>query len=101
MNDMRVRHDAILKALSHPVRREMLAWLKDPQTHFAGQAHPLEMGVCAGSFERCGLSQSTVSAHLAVLADAGLVTTRKVGPFVFYMRNETAIDAFRASLINL
>ena len=27
-------------------------------------------------FERCGLSQSTVSAHLAVLQRAGLVRTR-------------------------
>ncbi len=101
MNDIGADHDAILKALAHPVRRDMLSWLKEPELHFPAQAHPLDMGVCAGSFERCGLSQSTVSAHLAVLAASGLVTTRRVGPYVFYSRDEKAIDAFRTSLNNL
>lgn len=101
MDDMVSDREAILKALAHPVRLDMLAWLKEPEQHFQGQSHPFEMGVCAGSFERCGLSQSTVSAHLAVLAACGLVTTRKVGPFVFYARDERAIDAFRASLADL
>lgn len=101
MNDMVPDRDIILKALAHPVRREMLAALKNPQAHFAFQAHPLEMGVCAGSFEKCGLSQSTVSVHLSVLAEASLVTSRKVGPYVFYTRNEPMIDAFRASLKDL
>lgn len=93
--------DLILKALSHPVRRDMLAWLKEPEKHFAGQEHPLEMGVCAGQFARCGLSQSSVSAHLAVLSDAGLVTPRRVGQWVFYKRDEAAIAAFRAALDDL
>ena len=101
MDDTNADHDAILKALAHPVRRAMLSWLKEPRLHFPAQAHPLDMGVCAGSFERCGLSQSTVSAHLAVLAASGLVTTRKVGPYVFYARDEKAIDAFRSSLDDL
>lgn len=101
MNDMMTDHDAILKALAHPLRRAMLSSLKEPEKHFSGQAHPLDMGVCAGSFERCGLSQSTVSAHLAVLAASGLVTTRKVGPYVFYARDEQAIAAFRSSLQDL
>lgn len=101
MDDIKPDRDAILKALAHPVRREMLATLKNPEAHFASQAHPLEMGVCAGSFEKCGLSQSTVSVHLSVLADAALVTTRKVGPYVFYKRNEAMIDAFRSSLSDL
>lgn len=94
-------HDTILKALAHPARRDMLNWLKEPETHFAGQEHPLDMGVCAGQFERCGLSQSTVSAHLATLAGAGLVTTRRVGQWIFYKRNEEAIAAFVKALSNL
>lgn len=93
--------DIILKALAHPVRREILGWLKEPERHFSRQVHPLEMGVCAGQFERCGLSQSTVSAHLATLASAGLVTTRKVGHWVFYKRDEDTISAFRATLSDL
>ncbi|AEG53205.1 helix-turn-helix transcriptional regulator [Sinorhizobium meliloti WSM1022] len=93
--------DEILKALAHPTRMEILTWLKEPQAHFSGQEHPLDMGVCAGQFERCGLSQSTVSSHLAVLQRAGLVTTRRVGQWVFYRRNEETIAAFLKTIGDL
>jgi DNA-binding transcriptional ArsR family regulator len=93
--------DAILKAVAHPVRRDMLAWLKEPEKHFSSQAHPLEMGVCANQFERCGLSQSTVSTHLATLASSGLLKQRRVGQFVFYTRDEETLAAFRSSLADL
>ena len=87
--------DEILKALAHPKRLEILAWLKEPGEHFAGQEHPLEFGVCAGQIEkRCELSQSTVSSHLATLQRAGLVTTRKVGQWVFFKRDDDKIAAF-------
>jgi DNA-binding transcriptional ArsR family regulator len=85
----------ILKALAHPKRLEILAWLKEPGEHFPLQEHPLEFGVCAGQIEkRCELSQSTVSAHLATLQRAGLVTTRKVGQWVFFKRDDEKIAAF-------
>ena len=93
--------DEILKALAHPARMEILTWLKEPEVLFSGQEHPLEMGVCAGQFERCGLSQSTVSSHLAVLQRAGLVTTRRVGQWVFYKLNEETIAEFLKAIGNL
>lgn len=87
--------DTIIKALAHPVRRDILHWLKEPERHFADQEHPLEIGVCAGKIDqRCGLSQSTVSAHLATLQRAGLVSSRKVGQWHFFKRNEATIQAF-------
>jgi DNA-binding transcriptional ArsR family regulator len=86
--------DEILKALAHPTRLEILNWLKQPERHFADQEHPLELGVCAGQFERCGLSQSTVSAHLGTLHRAGLVSTKRLGQWVFYKRNEALIAEF-------
>ncbi|SOC45828.1 ArsR family transcriptional regulator [Rhizobium subbaraonis] len=86
--------EEIFKALAHPVRVEILNWLREPERHFASQEHPLEMGVCASQFERCGLSQSTVSAHLATLHRADLVTTRRIGQWIFYKRNEETIAAF-------
>src|SRR5262245_30372055 len=87
--------DEIMKALAHPVRREILAWLKAPEKVFKEQLHPFEMGVCAGMiFEKSELSQSTVSAHLATLQKAGLVTTRKVGQWIFYSRNDALIAQF-------
>ena len=90
--------DEILKALAHPTRLEILNWLKEPEKHFTTQEHPLEIGVCAGQFERCGLSQSTVSAHLGTLHRADLVTTKKLGQWVFYKRNEAVIAEFLESL---
>ena len=41
--------DEIIKALSHPVRRDMLRWLKEPEKYFVEQDHPFEIGVCAGN----------------------------------------------------
>ncbi|MBB1627986.1 helix-turn-helix transcriptional regulator [Achromobacter sp. UMC71] len=92
--------DAILKALANPVRREILAWLKTPEAHFEERpGHTFENGVCAGHIDgRCGLSQSTVSSHLAVLQRAGLITPTKVGQWVFFRRNEPVIAAFLQQL---
>ncbi|WP_105400537.1 helix-turn-helix transcriptional regulator [Neorhizobium sp. T7_12] len=85
----------ILKALAHPVRVEFLEWMKEPERHFCDQAHPLEMGICASQFEkRCGLSQSTVSAHLSTLEKARLVKIDRVGQWAFYRRDEKTIAAF-------
>ncbi|SIQ22884.1 transcriptional regulator, ArsR family [Rhizobium sp. RU35A] len=89
----------ILKALSHPARVEFLEWMRQPEAHFSSQAHPLDMGICANQFEkRCGLSQSTVSAHLSTLEKAGLVKTTKVGQWTFYQRDEEMIRQFLTHL---
>ena len=91
--------DEVFKALSHPARRQILAWLKEPEKHFQQQLLPYENGVCAGRiFDRTDLSQSTVSAHLACLQRAGLVTTTKVGQWIFYKRNEASIETFQEHL---
>ena len=91
--------DAIHKALANPVRRQILQLLKDPDQNFAEQEHPLAFGVCCKLIDqRTGLSQSTVSAHLATLQRAGLVTTRRVAQWVFYQRNEEVIKAFLGQL---
>jgi len=91
--------DDIIKALAHPLRREILQWLKEPQRYFPEQFHSLENGVCAGQIDqRAGLSQSTVSAHLATLQRAGLITSRKVGQWHFFQRNEPVIQGFLARI---
>lgn len=99
IRDQAMDRTEILKALSHPVRVEFLEWLRQPEAHFSSQAHPLDMGICANQFEkRCGLSQSTVSAHLATLEKAGLVKITKVGQWTFYHRDEDMIRAFVSHL---
>ncbi|NMM26186.1 MAG: helix-turn-helix transcriptional regulator [Glaciimonas sp.] len=89
--------DAIHKALANSVRRQILGWLKEPNRYFPHQEYPLDLGVCAGLInQRTGLSQSTVSAHLAILQQAELVTSKRVGQWIFFNRNEPTITAFRA-----
>nr|WP_315398822.1 helix-turn-helix transcriptional regulator [uncultured Duganella sp.] len=87
--------DAIHKALANPVRRQILAWLREPEKYFPEQAHPHSFGVCAGQIDqRAALSQSTVSAHLATLLKAGLITSHRVGQWNYFKRDEAAIQAF-------
>lgn len=91
--------DAIHKALANPTRRQILAWLKEPEVYFATQQHPLSMGVCAGLIDqRAELSQSTVSAHLAILLKAGLITRHRVGQWIYFKRDEDTIAAFIAQM---
>ncbi|MHC8306928.1 ArsR/SmtB family transcription factor [Pseudomonas sp. PB3P13] len=91
---MTIDLDEIIKALAHPVRRDILIWLKDPRTQFPEQIHNHEYGICAGQIDqRCGLSQSTVSAHLATLQRAGLISSQKAGQWHFFRRNEDVIQA--------
>ncbi len=91
--------DEAFKALANPVRRKILLALKAPEQNFPGQEHPYEWGVCAGKIEAgCDLSQSTVSAHLAVLHQAGLLIAKKCGQWVFYKRDEAAIAALLGRL---
>ena len=93
--------DDIIKALAHPLRREILVWLKEPKKSFPTQEHSFELGVCAGKiFEKAELSPSTISVHLATLQKAGLITSRKVGQWVFYSRNEQLIEKFLKQITN-
>lgn len=93
--------DDIIKALSNPVRREILMWLKEPEKHFQPQDHGLENGVCVGRiYERAGLSQSTISSYLAILQRANLVCSQRIGQWVFYKRNEAVIKAFLTRMEN-
>ncbi|MGD1877858.1 MAG: ArsR/SmtB family transcription factor [Kiloniellaceae bacterium] len=86
----------ILAALNNPVRRQILAWLKD-RSNFppALPEHAGVDGVCVGYIqEKAGLSQSTVSSYMGLLKQAGLVVSERHGQWTFYRRNEAAITAF-------
>jgi ArsR family transcriptional regulator, arsenate/arsenite/antimonite-responsive transcriptional repressor len=63
----------VLRALAHPVRWGILERLA------------AEPGICACDFtEFFDVSQPTISAHLKVLRDAGLVTTQRRGTTICY-----------------
>jgi DNA-binding transcriptional ArsR family regulator len=91
--------EVILKALANPMRRNILLWLKQPELHFSQQYHSFDAGVCAGQIDqKAGLSQSTISNHLAVLQKAGLIRCQKVGQWSFYVRDEVVIQQFLDAL---
>ena len=63
----------VLRALAHPVRWGILRRLA------------AEPGICACDFtEFFDVSQPTISAHLKMLREAGLVTTRRNGTTICY-----------------
>lgn len=84
------------KALSNPVRLQIMAWLRDPRKNFPieqGIADPDEYGVCVTQIrDRTGLAQSTVSSYMATLERAGLVTSTRIGKWTHYRRNEERIS---------
>lgn len=91
--------DLALKALANPLRRQILDWLRDPETHFPQQEHAFLLGVCAGQIERkCALAQSTVSGHLGTLQRAGLITCQKLGQIHFFKRCEETIAQLAQAL---
>lgn len=82
----------VFKALGHPTRLCIMRWLKDPGS-FPPQEQPAEeVGVCLKHIQaRAGVSQSTASQFMAILQRAGLVTSRRIGPWTHYQRNEKHI----------
>src|SRR6185369_11157544 len=75
----------LLAALADPTRLEILRQL-------AGSAE-----VCACDFTSCcDVSQPTVSHHLKVLRDAGVVTSERRGSWVYYRIAPNLIDRLSA-----
>ena len=78
---------ARLKPLGNEKRLLILRWILDPTNHFPPQRDGdlVEDGVCVGFItDKIGLSQPTVTSHMQILADAGLVTSKKIKNWVFY-----------------
>ena len=96
-----VELDAALKALSSTQRREILRVL-------LGRPADLEK-TCCGIDEVCGckLSEhlgraaSTISHHMTVLRDAGLVSARKDGTWVYYTVQRDVLAAVAQAISRL
>jgi ArsR family transcriptional regulator len=78
-----------LRAISDPVRREILRLLAQKGLCSLDRAD----GLCAADLEwHTGLAQPTISHHMRVLAEAGLVQAEKAGTWVCYCRDDAAIE---------
>ena len=83
-----------LRALANERRLQILEWLKDPVANFPPQVDGdlVEDGVCAVWIaEKLGVSQPTLSEHMKVLSQAGLVRARRIKQWTFYKRDEAEI----------
>ena len=90
-----------LRALANPRRLQILDWLRDPRRHFPPQRDGdlVEDGVCVIYIaDKLGVAQPTATAHLQALARAGLVTSKRIGQWTFYRRDESAIQVFKDQL---
>ena len=90
-----------LRALGNERRLQILEWLKDPRAHFPPQVDGdlVKDGVCGLLLARkLGVSQPTLSEHMRVLAQAGLVQGKRIKQWTFYRRDEKRIRALKRVL---
>ena len=91
-----------MRALANERRLLILAWLRDPEAHFPPQLDGdlVSDGVCGLLVARkLRVSQPTVSAHLKVLAEAGLIRAKRIKQWTFYKRDEARIRALKKSIL--
>lgn len=77
----------ICKALGHPVRLQIVQYLKSKKRCFCGQI-----------VGRLPLAQSTVSQHLKCLKEAGIVVGLKEGPGTCYCVDKVLLRQFQDDL---
>ena len=91
-----------MRALASERRLQVLEWLKDPAAHFPPQVDGdlVTDGVCGVLIaEKLGVSQPTASEHLKVLAQAGLVRSKRIKQWTFYQRDEVRIRAVKQAIL--
>ena len=81
--------NSLFKALNDPTRREILELLKEKD---------LTAGEIADQFN---ISKPSISHHLDLLRQAGLVVSVKVGQFIYYSLNTTVMDEMLKWIISL
>ncbi len=102
MPDSSIADATVIRALANDRRLQILEWLKDPRAHFRPQVDGdlVEDGVCAVLIaEKLGVTQPTLSEHLKVLAQAGLVRGKRIKQWTFYKRDEARIRAIKKTIL--
>lgn len=82
-----------LKALADPARRRIVEMLKRKGCCSCDEVATADPGLCVCDVEsELKLSQPTVTHHIQVLREAGLIKTEKIGRWLYCCRNEEALD---------
>ncbi len=92
--------DRALHAIADPTRRRILKALKEGEVEARAKGERAAAPcLCAGDIEeRVHLSQPTISHHMAILTQAGLVEATKKGQWRWYRRDEKAIRLIAKTL---
>lgn len=80
----------IFDVIADPTRREILRVLLDRHSDDAHPAGEISVSEIVATLE---LSQPTISKHLKVLREAGLVTVREEGQHRYYRLDATPLEA--------
>ncbi len=94
--------NAALRALSNNRRLLILEWLKHPKEHFRAQVDGdlVADGVCGVLIaEKLGVTQPTISEHLKILSQAGLLNSKRVKQWTFYKRDEVRISMIKRAIV--
>ncbi|HEV2549546.1 MAG TPA: metalloregulator ArsR/SmtB family transcription factor [Stellaceae bacterium] len=92
----------VLRALANERRLLILEWLKEPKAHFPPQIDGdlVKDGVCGVLIaEKLGVSQPTVSEHLKILSQAGLLRGKRIKQWTFYKRDESRIKEVKRAIM--
>jgi DNA-binding transcriptional ArsR family regulator len=93
--------ERMLRAIANTRRLQILDWLRAPEQHFPPQLDGdlARDGVCGAHIaHKLRLSHPTVSEHLKILSQAGLIRGKRIKQWTFYRRDEAKIKAVKARL---
>ncbi len=90
----------VFKALGNEFRLQVVVALLQGNIHSCcGEVRAYEQGCCVTDLTgRFAMAQSTISHHLGILVDAGIIQMEKRGPWSVYLIAPAALDELRGAL---
>ena len=80
----------VAKALAHPARVRIVQQFDSDESHYAQEI-----------VGNCDLAQSTVSEHLRILREAGVLVSRKEGSWIWYCISPDTLAGFLQAIESL
>ena len=94
--------ERMLRAIANERRLQILEWLRSPAQHFPPQVDGdlVKDGVCGVLIaQKLGVTHPTVSEHLKILAEAGLIRGKRIKQWTFYRRDEPSIRELKSRIL--
>jgi ArsR family transcriptional regulator len=91
-----------LRAIANARRLQILEWLRAPRRHFPPQVDGdlVKDGVCGVLIaQKLGVTHPTLSEHLKVLSQAGLIRGKRIKQWTFYKRDEARIKELKVRVL--